>query len=76
MAGKPGTPKSKSELGSAAGYKRTAASTKGVKVGVNNAAAKPNVPTMKKGGMVGKTAPLAKGGGMYKMGGKVSKKKK
>ena len=54
MAGNPKTPKSKSELGSAAGYKRTAASTKGVKVGVNSAAAKPNVPTMKKGGMVGK----------------------
>jgi hypothetical protein len=48
MAGKPSTPKSKSELGSAAGYKRTPASTKGVKVGVNNNAAKPNVPTLRR----------------------------
>ena len=71
MAGKPGTPKS-----TAPGYGREKPSTKGVRVGVNDAAAKPNVPTMKKGGMVGKTAPLAKSGGMYKMGGKVSKKKK
>ena len=45
MAGKPGTPKSK-----APGYARAAASTKGVKVGVNNSAAKPNVPTLKRGG--------------------------
>jgi hypothetical protein len=70
MAGKPGTPKS-----TAPGYGRAKASTKGVRVGVNNSAAKPNVPTMKKGGMVGKTAPLAKGSGTYKMGGKVGKKK-
>jgi hypothetical protein len=62
MAGNPKTPKSKSELGSAAGYKRMAASTKGVRVGVNNTAAKPNVATIRpvKGGLVGKTAPLAK----------------
>jgi len=55
MAGKPGISKSK-----APGYGKAPASTKGVKVGVNNSAAKPNVPTMKKSGMVGKTAPLAK----------------
>jgi hypothetical protein len=59
MAGKPGIAKS-----TAPGYGRAKASTKGVKVGVNSAAAKPNVPTMKKGGMVGKTAPLMKKGGM------------
>jgi hypothetical protein len=56
MAGKPGVAKSK-----APGYGRAAASTKGVKVGVNNKAAKPNVPTMKKGGMIGVTAPMKKG---------------
>jgi hypothetical protein len=66
MAGKPGTPKS-----TAPGYGRAAASTKGVKVGVNNSAAKPNVPTMKKGGMIGKTAPLAKA----KRGGSMKGKK-
>lgn len=73
MAGNPKTSKSKSELGSAAGYKRTAASTKGVGVGVNPKATAQSTATMKKGGMVGKTAPLAKGS--YKMGGKVGKKK-
>lgn len=49
MAGNPKTPKSKSELGSAAGYKRTAASTKGVKVGVNSSNVKLNVPSLKRG---------------------------
>jgi hypothetical protein len=57
MAGNPKTPKS-----TAPGYARVKPSTKGVRVGVNNAAAKPNVATIRpvKGGMVGKTAPLAK----------------
>jgi hypothetical protein len=36
MAGNPKTPKSKSGLGSASGYKRTAPSTSGVKPRVNN----------------------------------------
>jgi hypothetical protein len=59
MAGNPKTPKS-----TAPSYARVPASTKGVRVGVNNSNVKPNVPTMKKGGMVGKTAPLMKKGGM------------
>ena len=56
MAGKPGTPKS-----TAPSYARVKPSTKGVRVGVNSSAAKPNVATIRpvKGGMVGKTAPLA-----------------
>jgi hypothetical protein len=45
MAGK-SAPKSKSELGSAAGYKRTAASTKGVKVGVNKGNVKTNIASI------------------------------
>jgi hypothetical protein len=49
MAGNPKTPKS-----TAPGYARAKASTKGVRVGVNNNNVKPNVPTMKRGGMKGK----------------------
>ena len=39
----------------APGYGKAAASTKGVKVGVNDSNVKLNVPSMKKGGMVGKS---------------------
>ena len=46
MAGKPGTPKSKSELGSAAGYKRVQPSTKGVRKDVNNKNVKLNVRSL------------------------------
>ena len=49
MAGNPKTPKSKSQLGSAAGYKRTAPSTKGVRVGVNKSNVKLNVPSIRGG---------------------------
>jgi hypothetical protein len=44
----------------APGYGKAPASTKGVKVGLNDSNVKLNVPSMKKGGMVGKTASLAK----------------
>jgi hypothetical protein len=46
MAGKPGTPKSKSELGSAAGYIRKPASTKGVRTNVNDKNVKLNVASL------------------------------
>jgi hypothetical protein len=55
MAGNPKTPKSKAPANA-----NIPASTKGVRVGVNNSNVKLNVPSMKKGGMIGKTAPLAK----------------
>jgi hypothetical protein len=53
MAGKPGTPKSKSELGSAAGYKRVQPSTKGVRTNVNNKNVKVN-PSLNRNSKSGK----------------------
>jgi hypothetical protein len=68
MAGNPKTSKS-----TAPGYGRMKASSPGVRSGVNPKATAQSTATMKKGGMVGKTAPLSKSS--YKMGGKVGKKK-